>query len=106
MVLSTKCISTKKLLITALKNARLNPSQIDYIEAHGTGTKIGDPIEMDAISVFKSGRSKENPLLIGLVKTNFGQYRGGCGLAGLIKVILALENKKIPKTYTLKHQTN
>ncbi|MBK7137869.1 MAG: polyketide synthase, partial [Bacteroidetes bacterium] len=63
----------KKLLITALKNARLNPSQIDYIEAHGTGTKIGDPIEMDAISaVFKSGRSKENPLLIGSVKTNFG----------------------------------
>ena len=88
----------KKLLITALKNARLNPSQIDYIEAHGTGTKIGDPIEMDAISaVFKSGRSKENPLLIGSVKTNFGHTEAVAGLAGLIKVILALENKKIPK---------
>lgn len=88
----------KKLLITALKNARLNPSQIDYIEAHGTGTKIGDPIEMDAISaVFKSGRYKENPLLIGSVKTNFGHTEAVAGLAGLIKVILALENKKIPK---------
>lgn len=88
----------KKLLIAALKNARLNPSQIDYIEAHGTGTKIGDPIEMDAISaVFKSSKSKENPLLIGSVKSNFGHTEAVAGLAGIIKVVLSLERGKIPK---------
>ncbi len=80
---------------TALKNANLDPSAIDYIEAHGTGTILGDPIEIRAIgSVF--GGHKEKPLLIGSVKTNIGHTEAAAGMASLIKVILSLQHEAIP----------
>lgn len=94
----------KKLLARALKNAQLNPEQIDYLEAHGTGTKIGDPIEMEAISaVYKKSKTKESPLFVGSVKTNFGHTEAVAGLAGIIKVILSMRNEKIPQNLHFQH---
>jgi acyl transferase domain-containing protein/NADPH:quinone reductase-like Zn-dependent oxidoreductase/acyl carrier protein len=81
----------------ALKNAKLEPSQIQYVEAHGTGTVLGDPIEVLALAkVLGEGRSKDNLLHIGSVKTNIGHLEGAAGVAGLIKVILSLQHQQIP----------
>ncbi|MGK7876650.1 MAG: SDR family NAD(P)-dependent oxidoreductase [Xenococcaceae cyanobacterium] len=81
----------------ALLNARVEPTQIQYVEAHGTGTSLGDPIEVLALSeVLGKSRAKENPLYIGSVKTNFGHTEGAAGVAGLMKVVLALQHKEIP----------
>lgn len=79
----------------ALENAGLTTKDIDYIEAHGTGTPIGDPIEMNALAnLFKK---RDNTLFVGTVKSNIGHLEGSAGIAGLIKVVLALRNKQIPK---------
>jgi acyl transferase domain-containing protein/acyl carrier protein len=92
-----------KLLQSALRNAGLQPDQVDYIEAHGTGTKIGDPIEVEAIAnVFKKAKSKDQPLLLGSVKSNIGHTEGAAGVAGIMKVILALQKGLIPKNLHFK----
>ncbi|MEM8677428.1 MAG: SDR family NAD(P)-dependent oxidoreductase, partial [Cyanobacteria bacterium P01_G01_bin.67] len=79
----------------ALANARVKPEDVSYIEAHGTGTSLGDPIEVSALNkVF--GRDRDNKLKIGSVKTNFGHLESAAGVAGLIKVILALKHQAIP----------
>ncbi|MFI4954338.1 MAG: beta-ketoacyl synthase N-terminal-like domain-containing protein, partial [Gammaproteobacteria bacterium] len=79
----------------ALQQAKLKPEDIDYIEAHGTGTSLGDPIEINAISqVFKD---RSNPLTIGTVKTNIGHLEAAAGIAGVIKTILSMQHEKIPK---------
>jgi acyl transferase domain-containing protein/NADPH:quinone reductase-like Zn-dependent oxidoreductase/SAM-dependent methyltransferase len=89
--------SQEAVILEALENAGLEPSQISYVEAHGTGTSLGDPIEVQALGrVLCQGRSKERPLLIGTVKTNLGHLEGAAGIAGLIKVVLALQHKEIP----------
>ncbi|KAI1452126.1 reducing type I polyketide synthase [Annulohypoxylon moriforme] len=70
-----------------------------YLECHGTGTRVGDPIEVEAVaSVFASDRSLEQPLIIGSAKSNVGHSEGAAGLSGLIKAVLAIENKTIPGT--------
>jgi acyl transferase domain-containing protein/thioesterase domain-containing protein len=80
----------------ALSNAGVAPQEISYVEAHGTGSSLGDPIEVGALgSVFKM-RQPEEPLMIGSVKTNFGNLQGASGIAGLIKVVLALHHEEIP----------
>lgn len=82
---------------TALKNAGLQPAEVNFLEAHGTGTKLGDPIEVEALgSVFNEGRSPDDPLLISSVKANIGHLEGSSGAASLAKVLLALEHKEIP----------
>nr|ATO58431.1 McyD [Phormidium sp. LP904e]QCQ67874.1 type I polyketide synthase [Phormidium sp. LP904c] len=86
----------EKLLYHALKTANLQPEEIDYIEAHGTGTAIGDPIELESIAAVFGKRSSNQPLVIGSVKTNLGHLEGAAGIAGLIKTVLALQNNKIP----------
>lgn len=85
------------LLKSVWKKAQIEGDEIDYIEAHGTGTSLGDPIEFRAIeSVLKGKRSSDHPLWIGSVKTNIGHLEAAAGVAGLIKVILALQNETIP----------
>ena len=85
------------VLRTAYQQAQINPAHIDYIEAHGTGTKLGDPIELRALArVLSEGRSPDDICSIGSVKTNIGHLEPAAGIAGLIKVALSLHYQKIP----------
>jgi acyl transferase domain-containing protein/aryl carrier-like protein len=85
------------LLREACRLARVDPAAVQYVEAHGTGTQVGDPIEARALgSILSSGRAAENPCVIGSVKTNIGHLEAGAGIAGLIKVALALYHRRIP----------
>ncbi len=79
----------------ALAQAKLDPSSVSYIEAHGTGTEVGDPLEIQAIErVFGSRQGKALP--IGSVKANIGHTEAAAGLAGLMKTILCMQHKTIP----------
>ncbi|MBD2339092.1 amino acid adenylation domain-containing protein [Calothrix sp. FACHB-156] len=90
-------LAQEKLIQQALQNAKVIPEQVTYIEAHGTGTALGDPIEVGALaSVFCRQRSPEAPLVIGSVKTNLGHLESAAGIAGLIKTVLALHHGEIP----------
>lgn len=81
----------------ALENAKVKPEQISYLEAHGTGTALGDPIEVRGINnVLCKDRSTDNPLMVGSVKTNIGHLEIAAGIASLLKVILSLKNQEIP----------
>jgi acyl transferase domain-containing protein/NADPH-dependent curcumin reductase CurA len=84
----------RQLIRTALENAGLKPSQISYIEAHGTGTALGDPIEVEALAdVIGKG---EQPCVLSSVKTNIGHLEAAAGVAGLIKAALSLQHEAIP----------
>ena len=78
----------------ALADGRLKPEQIGYIEAHGTGTPLGDPIEIGALSAVFGQRSQ--PLIVGSVKTNFGHLEMAAGVVGLMKLVLAVQHGQIP----------
>src|ERR1700690_3191651 len=84
------------VLRAALASARLQPSEIDYIEAHGTGTALGDPIELDALSQVFGERDESAPLVLGSVKTNLGHLENSAGIAGFIKTVLSLNHGYIP----------
>jgi acyl transferase domain-containing protein/acyl carrier protein len=89
----------EEVIRKALKNAALDIADIDYIETHGTGTVLGDPIEVDAIGKLLrrgSAERKNGDLLIGSVKTNVGHLEAASGMAGLIKLLLAFKHKKLP----------
>ncbi len=94
--------SQASLIRSALNYAKLNPSDIDYIEAHGTGTALGDPIEVGALGEVFKGR-QEQPLILGTVKTNMGHLESAAGIAGVIKTLLALNNEAIPPHLHFKH---
>lgn len=88
-------LAQETLLRKALQNARVQPDEVSYIEAHGTGTQLGDPIEVGALTtVF--GAARPDPLWIGSVKTNIGHLEPASGIAGLIKVVLSLQHKALP----------
>ncbi len=81
----------------AIRRAGLKPADIGYLEAHGTGTQLGDPLEMGAIgNVFGNDRPADSPLLVGSVKTNVGHLEGAAGVTSVIKVVLALRERTIP----------
>ena len=88
----------ERVIAAALERAGVRPSDIDYLEAHGTGTEVGDPIEIDATAaVYGRGRDADRPLLIGSVKTNIGHLESAAGAAGLIKTVLAMNRGIIPR---------
>ncbi|WP_233586526.1 SDR family NAD(P)-dependent oxidoreductase [Legionella sp. km772] len=90
--------SQEEVMLKALKQSQLASADISYIEAHGTGTPIGDPIEVHAINqVYGLTHSQDNPLYLGAVKTNIGHLESASGVAGVIKTILSLKNKKLYK---------
>ncbi|WP_414514560.1 beta-ketoacyl synthase N-terminal-like domain-containing protein [Nostoc sp. PCC 9305] len=96
-------IAQQAVINQALVNAGVAPAAISYVEAHGTGTALGDPIEVNSLqSVLMSGRSPKQPCAIGSVKTNIGHLESAAGIAGLIKVVLALQHQEIPGTLHLK----
>ncbi|TLH70251.1 type I polyketide synthase [Mycolicibacterium aubagnense] len=91
-------IAQQRVIAAALKRANLEPGDVGYLEAHGTGTSLGDPIEVQAAgAVFGDGRDPDEPLLIGSVKTNIGHLEAAAGIAGVIKVILSLEHELLPQ---------
>ena len=88
----------QRAIESALARAGFEPSEVDYLEAHGTGTPVGDPTEFEAAgTVYGKGRDPDRPLLIGSVKTNIGHLESAAGVAGLIKATLALKRGIIPK---------
>lgn len=97
-------VSQQQMLEKACTMAGIPPEEVGYIEAHGTGTKAGDPVEAEALGrVFGKGRPVERPLLIGSVKSNLGHLEAGSGVAGLIKLALCLEKGQIPKNLHFKN---
>jgi acyl transferase domain-containing protein len=82
----------------ALANAGVEPQSIGYIEAHGTGTALGDPIEVQALAKAFRAATGKNTCGMGSVKTNIGHLDAAAGVTGLIKTVLALKNKRIPPT--------
>lgn len=90
-------LAQEAVIRSALQVSGLKPDDIDYIETHGTGTKLGDPQEVNVLNNVFGNRPKDQSLLIGSVKTNIGHLESAAGVAGIIKVALSLQNKKIPK---------
>ncbi|HWC78472.1 MAG TPA: beta-ketoacyl synthase N-terminal-like domain-containing protein [Pseudonocardiaceae bacterium] len=90
-------VAQRDVLRRACASADVDESTVDYVEAHGTGTPLGDPIEASALgAVHGRGRAADRPLLLGSVKTNLGHLEGAAGLAGLIKVVLAMTHDHLP----------
>ncbi|MGC5015662.1 SDR family NAD(P)-dependent oxidoreductase [Streptosporangium sp. DT93] len=89
------------VITRALAAAHVTPDEIDYVEAHGSGTHLGDAIELSALHDVFGGRPADRPLRVGAVKTNIGHTQAAAGVAGLIKTVLILENELIPPNLNL-----
>lgn len=89
--------SQERLIRQAVENARVDPGEMGLVETHGTGTALGDPIEVEAIGkALCSGRDGDRPLLLGAVKTNLGHLEAAAGAAGMIKALLSVKEGRIP----------
>lgn len=89
----------EEVMLQAWSNAGVDPEKIGFIEAHGTGTKLGDPIEIDGIRrAFSKVTQRKQFCAVGSVKSNLGHLDNAAGIAGLIKSVLALKNRKLPPT--------
>jgi len=94
----------RDVIVQALRQARVSATDVSYIEAHGTGTMIGDPIELRALSnVFREATGDRQFCGVGSVKTNIGHLLCAAGVAGFIKVALSLHHKQLPATLNCEH---
>nr|WP_284746753.1 type I polyketide synthase [Amycolatopsis sp. RTGN1] len=89
----------QRVIRQALANARVSPDEVDVVEAHGTATKLGDPIEAGALlATYGQGRPENSPLWLGSVKSNVGHTQAASGVAGVLKIVLSLNNGVLPQT--------
>ncbi len=90
-------LAQEAVIREALANSRIDPSDVQFVETHGTGTALGDPIEVRALgAVLRQGRGPDEPVFLGSVKANIGHLEAAAGAAGLIKSVLALQSREIP----------
>ncbi len=91
-------LAQQAVIRQALDDARVSPAQVSYVETHGTGTALGDPIEVNALkAVLTADRTPDQPCWLGTVKPNIGHLEAAAGMAGLIKTVLALHHQQIPR---------
>ncbi|MFJ4149320.1 type I polyketide synthase [Streptomyces galbus] len=89
----------QRVIRAALANARIRASDVDVVEAHGTGTKLGDPIEAQALlATYGQDRERDRPLWLGSLKSNIGHAQAAAGVGGVIKMIMAMRHRTMPKT--------
>ncbi|MEQ0565337.1 type I polyketide synthase [Amycolatopsis sp. NEAU-NG30] len=94
----------RRVIRAALADAGLSTSDVDVVEAHGTGTVLGDPIEAQAI-LATYGQDRDVPLWLGSLKSNIGHAQAAAGIGGVLKLVLALQHERLPKTLHADHPT-